>query len=102
MPPVKLTWFDGGLTPPEPVELGEEQLKKEGGAIIIGSKGKLMYDTYGANPRLLPKSLQDSVKRPLRNSLASTRKLTNSIRVAAAKVTARPLRLPRAPLDSRR
>ncbi len=64
MPPVKLTWFDGGLTPPKPVELGEEQLKKEGGAIIIGSKGKLMHDTYGANPRLLPKSLQDSVKKP--------------------------------------
>jgi predicted dehydrogenase len=64
MPPVKLTWFDGGLTPPKPVELGEEQLKKEGGAIIIGSKGKLMHDTYGANPRLLPNSLQDSVKKP--------------------------------------
>jgi predicted dehydrogenase len=64
MPPVKLTWFDGGLTPPKPVELGEEELKKEGGAIIIGSKGKLIHDTYGANPRLLPKSLQDSAPKP--------------------------------------
>jgi predicted dehydrogenase len=64
MPPVKLTWFDGGLTPPKPVELGEEELKKEGGAIIIGSKGKLIHDTYGANPRLLPKSLQESTPKP--------------------------------------
>jgi predicted dehydrogenase len=64
LPGVKLTWFDGGLTPPKPVELGEEELKKEGGAILIGTKGKLMHDTYGANPRLLPKSLQDSTPKP--------------------------------------
>jgi predicted dehydrogenase len=64
MPPVKLTWYDGGLMPPVPEELGEEQLIKEGGAILIGSKGKLMHSTYGANPRLLPKSLQDSTGKP--------------------------------------
>ncbi len=64
MPPVKLTWFDGGLMPPKPVEIGDEELKKEGGAILIGSKGKLIHDTYGANPRLLPKSLQDSTGKP--------------------------------------
>jgi predicted dehydrogenase len=64
MPPVKLTWYDGGLMPPVPEELGEEQLIKEGGAILVGSKGKLMHSTYGANPRLLPKSLQDSTGKP--------------------------------------
>jgi len=64
MPPVKLTWYDGGLMPPRPPELGEEALKGEGGAILIGSKGKLIYDTYGLNSRLLPKSLQDSVGTP--------------------------------------
>jgi hypothetical protein len=50
--------------PSRPEELGEEALKGEGGAILIGSKGKLMYDTYGLNSRLLPKSLQDSVGTP--------------------------------------
>jgi hypothetical protein len=35
-----------------------------GGGLLIGSKGKLMYDTYGLNSRLLPKSLQDSVGAP--------------------------------------
>ena len=64
MPPVKLTWYDGGLMPEKPSELGEEQLTKEGGAIFIGSKGKLMHDTYGLRPRLLPASLQKTVGKP--------------------------------------
>ena len=47
-PPVKLTWYDGGLLPPKPVELGENEiLNPTGGALLVGSKGKLMHDTYG-------------------------------------------------------
>jgi predicted dehydrogenase len=61
---VKLTWYDGGLTPPKPVEMGEDELNKGGGVLYIGSKGKLMHDTYGFNPRLLPKSLHESVGKP--------------------------------------
>jgi hypothetical protein len=64
MPPVTLTWYDGGLTPPRPAELGEEALKGEGGAILVGDKGKLIYDTYGLNPRLLPDSLGKTVGDP--------------------------------------
>ena len=64
MPPVKLTWYDGGLMPRKPEELGQEELIKEGGALLIGSKGKLMHNTYGAHPRLLPQSLEDSVGKP--------------------------------------
>jgi predicted dehydrogenase len=64
MPPVKLTWYDGGLKPNKPEELGDEELNKEGGALLIGSKGKLLYDTYGFKPRLLPKSLHDSFGKP--------------------------------------
>jgi len=64
MPPVKLTWYDGGLLPPKPEELGEEELNKGGGALLIGSKGKLLHDTYGENPRLLPKTLHDSFGTP--------------------------------------
>jgi predicted dehydrogenase len=65
MPPVKLTWYDGGLLPRKPVELGDnEELNKGGGALLIGSKGKLLHDTYGMYPRLLPKSLHDSVGKP--------------------------------------
>jgi predicted dehydrogenase len=64
MPPVTLTWYDGGLLPEKPAELGDEDLNKGGGALLIGSKGKLLHDTYGLNPRLLPKSLHDSYGKP--------------------------------------
>ena len=63
-PAVNLTWYDGGLTPPKPEELAEQELDKGGGVLYIGSKGKLLHDTYGFNPRLLPKSLHDSVGKP--------------------------------------
>jgi predicted dehydrogenase len=64
-PAVKMTWYDGGLLPPKPVELGEqEELDKAGGALLIGSKGKLLHDTYGRNPRLLPLSLHESFGTP--------------------------------------
>jgi predicted dehydrogenase len=61
-PPVKLTWFDGGLYPPRPDALPDTGpdavLKSEGGVIFIGEKGILLNDTYGANPRVYPESLQ--------------------------------------------
>ncbi len=64
-PPVKLTWYDGGLKPPKPVELGEgQELSAMGGALLVGSKGKLLHDTYGKNPRLLPDSLHGSFGKP--------------------------------------
>jgi predicted dehydrogenase len=63
-PAVKLTWYDGGFMPPRPEELGETKLDAGGGVLYIGSKGKLLHDTYGANPRLLPQSFHDSVGTP--------------------------------------
>jgi predicted dehydrogenase len=65
-PPVKLTWYDGGLLPPKPPELAGEELNKGGGALLVGSKGKLMHDTYGRKPRLLPASLHQSFGTPRR------------------------------------
>ncbi len=64
MPPVRLTWYDGGLLPRKPEELGDQELNKGGGVLLVGSKGKLLHDTYGLNPRLLPKSLHDSYGKP--------------------------------------
>jgi hypothetical protein len=61
---VNFTWYDGGLLPPMPEELGEEELNKGGGALLVGSKGKLLHDTYGLRPRLLPKSLHESFGKP--------------------------------------
>jgi hypothetical protein len=60
-PPVKLSWFDGGVYPPRPDLLPDDVvLKSEGGVIYMGEKGILMHDTYGANPRLYPQTLAEA------------------------------------------
>ncbi len=40
MPAVKLTWYDGGLTPPRPEELGDEKLNGEGRHHLCGQQGQ--------------------------------------------------------------
>jgi predicted dehydrogenase len=58
-PNVKLHWMDGGIIPERPEELGAGELfgdRGGGGVLIIGTKGKMMCGTYGAEPKLLPTS----------------------------------------------
>ncbi len=57
-PNIKLHWMDGGIQPERPDELlpNEEMGDGGNGVIFIGSKGKMMCSTYGANPQLLPTS----------------------------------------------
>ncbi|HWI57178.1 MAG TPA: Gfo/Idh/MocA family oxidoreductase, partial [Bacillota bacterium] len=43
MPPVRITWFDGGLKPPAPVEMGNQPLPEEG-VLYLGSRGKMLWD----------------------------------------------------------
>lgn len=64
-PPVRLTWYDGALLPPGLEALGAGQMH-DGGVLYVGDKGKLVHETYGDNPRLLPQSLQESVGTPPR------------------------------------
>ncbi len=61
---IKLTWSDGGLLPSRPDELGDEKLLADGGVIYYGSKGKLLQQTYGARPRLLPAERHNSYGLP--------------------------------------
>jgi predicted dehydrogenase len=63
-PPVKMVWFDGALMPPRPEALGETKLNPGGGVLYYGSKGLLLHDTYGFNPKLLPQSLAESTSPP--------------------------------------
>jgi predicted dehydrogenase len=56
MPPVNLTWWDGGIMPPRPeiLEPDDELGDSDGGAIYIGEKGVLINGCYGKNPRVFP------------------------------------------------
>lgn len=57
MPPVKLTWYEGGLKPEKPKEMGERNLN-HGGQLIIGSKASVYDGTdYCISPRFIPESL---------------------------------------------
>lgn len=61
---VKMFWMDGGIQPERPEELGPNDKMGDGGngILFIGTKGKMMADTYGFNPRLLPQSLHEKTK----------------------------------------
>lgn len=65
MPPVTLTWYDGGLMPPRPEGLPDDQsLDPGGGGMLVGSEGILIHETYGDNPQILPTSRQQEVGDP--------------------------------------
>ena len=66
MPEFKLVWYDGGLMPDRPEELPEGKMMgdENGGLIFIGTKGKIMTDSYGLKPTLLPMERMKNFKEP--------------------------------------
>ncbi len=63
MPPATITWYDGGLLPPKPDELDQQDLGIEG-LLFIGEKGKILCDFSGGQPRLIPEPKMRAYKRP--------------------------------------
>jgi predicted dehydrogenase len=64
MPGVKMTWLDGGLMPARPDILPESVLLDRGGGVmLVGEKGILIHETYGANPHFYPESLMETAMR---------------------------------------
>lgn len=63
---IKVSWYDGGLLPERPAELMPDEPfgNWDGGTLLIGTKGKLLLDCYGANPRLLPTRLMQEKTMP--------------------------------------
>lgn len=63
---VTVHWMDGGIQPERPEELMPNEVFGDGGngTYFVGTKGKMMCGTYGANPQLLPISKTDLVKVP--------------------------------------
>ncbi len=57
LPPVRMTWYEGGLMPPDPLELPADQHLPDNGVLYIGSKGKMYHGSHGGMPELLPREL---------------------------------------------
>lgn len=66
MPACQLWWYDGGVRPMRPAELGPNEPfgTWDGGILFEGSKGKLLCGIYGQNPTLLPSSRMKDFKPP--------------------------------------
>jgi predicted dehydrogenase len=65
-PPVRLTWYDGGLLPPRPelvpydVRLNRDS---SGGALLIGEGGVMLHGMWGEDPQLYPQTLMEQAAR---------------------------------------
>jgi predicted dehydrogenase len=63
LPPVKVTWYDGGKRPP--TELIDGGQYADNGLLFVGDKGRLyVADTSGGNRKLLPESEFADFKAP--------------------------------------
>ncbi len=62
LPPVTLTWHEGGIKPAKPAGLGADRELARGGQLIIGSKATV-YDAgdYCTSPRFIPESLHQEL-----------------------------------------
>ena len=63
---LKMHWMDGGIQPERPDELVPNEKMGDGGngVLMIGTKGKMMCNVYGQQPRLLPNSINDYINVP--------------------------------------
>ena len=58
--PVKMIWYDGGLMPPTPADLpAGRKMDPGGGVMFVGTKGKLIHETYGLNPFFFGEGVAD-------------------------------------------
>lgn len=75
LPPVTLHWYDGGLLPPRPEELADdEELDPEDGILFIGDKGKILVLGWGGeHPRILGRDGGQKYRRPPSDPAAHTR-----------------------------
>ncbi len=56
MPPVTVTWYDGGIKPPRPETLEDEKELRDEGLYFVGDDGVILCGFSGQSPRLVPES----------------------------------------------
>ena len=63
-PPVRITWYSGGLRPPTPRELPQGVDLPSRGVLFVGSKGVMVCGGAGGKPDIFPLQLRDAVSTP--------------------------------------
>jgi predicted dehydrogenase len=63
LPPVRLTWYDGGRVPARELTEGEAT-GGDGGSLFVGTNGRKLMARHGGNLVLLPRDRFDNVQRP--------------------------------------
>ncbi len=63
-PPVKLTWYSGGLRPPRPAEIPNDFKLPSRGALFIGDQGILVSMGLFSPPKLMPPSRAEAFPAP--------------------------------------
>lgn len=63
MPPLKFSWYDGGLMPKRPESMDiSENLSRGGGTLFVGDKGAMILESE--SPRLIPESANSAYQPP--------------------------------------
>lgn len=57
-PPVRMTWYEGGLMPPTPAEIPAGRKLHGNGVLYIGTKGLMHHGSHGGMPEVWPVALQ--------------------------------------------
>jgi predicted dehydrogenase len=71
MPPVHLTWYDGGLRPPQPEGLAPTVAFDKEGLLFAGDRGSILCEFDGAKPRIIPEARMNAYQQPPKTLLRS-------------------------------
>jgi predicted dehydrogenase len=64
MPPLTMTWHEGGLLPPRPAELEEGRRMEDEGIYFVGDDGVILCGGWGGSPRIIPEPKMQAYERP--------------------------------------
>jgi predicted dehydrogenase len=64
MPPVRITWYEGGLMPPRPVMLEKDRNPEDNGILYLGTKGAILGGGWAKSPRIIPEASMRAYQRP--------------------------------------
>lgn len=63
-PPVRVSWYGGGLKPPTPEELPADASLPSRGVLFVGSKGVMVCGGAGGRPDIYPLDLREATETP--------------------------------------